>query len=379
MVSLPRLLILSHTRASSDPRVFRQLAGLRDKFEITLAALDAPSGFKDKFLHFTPRARSLSAKLWWAGNLLLGNSGPYLHKWQLTGQDKLAAQKFDIVLVNDMNPLPLAFHLAKGAPVVFDAHEYYPEEFSGSRLWRLLFRRHYVQLCEEYIPRCAAMTTVCPGLAELYQKHFGARPTVIRNAPEYEELAPSPPLGGGIRLIHHGGASKDRRIEDMIALMDMLDERFTLDLMLVGKGAYLNSLRALAAKNPRIAWREPVAMREISLAINNYDLGLYILPPSNINNTYALPNKFFEFMQARLGIAIGPSPEMARLVKEHDLGVVAKDFSLPAMAEALNALTVEDIARFKQNSHQAARLFNAKNEMDKLANLLKDTLAQAQA
>ena len=379
MPPLPRLLILSHTRASSDPRVFRQLTGLGGEFEITLAALDAPPGYEGVFFPFSSRVRGMVSKLWWAGNLLLGNSTPYLHKWQLTGQDKLAARKFDIVLVNDLNPLPVAFDLAQGAPVIFDAHEYYPEEFSNSRLWRLLFSRHYLKLCEEYIPRCAAMTTVCPGLAELYQKHFGTRPTVIHNAPEYEALAPSAPLGEGIRLIHHGGASKDRRIEDMIALVDLLDERFTLDLMLVGKGIYLDSLHSLAAKNPRIAWREPVSMREISSAINNYDLGLYILPPSNINNTYALPNKFFEFMQARLGIAIGPSPEMARLVKEHDLGVVAKDFSLPAMAEALNALTVEDIARFKQNSHQAARLFNAKNEMDKLANLLKDTLAQAQA
>ena len=36
-----------------------------------------------------------------------------------------------------------------------------------------------------------------------------------------------------IRIIHHGMASPDRYIHKMIEVMDYVDDRFTLDLMLV--------------------------------------------------------------------------------------------------------------------------------------------------
>ena len=56
-------------------------------------------------------------------------------------------------------------------------------------------------------------------------------------------------------------------------------------------------------------------MHELPRMANDYDVGLYLLPPTNFNQRYALPNKFFEFIQGRLAIAIGPSPEMAKLVE----------------------------------------------------------------
>ena len=55
-------------------------------------------------------------------------------------------------------------------------------------------------------------------------------------------------------------------------------------------------------------------MHEIVDTIAEYDIGLFILSPINFNYYHALPNKLFEFIQARLAIAVSPSPEMARIV-----------------------------------------------------------------
>ena len=60
-------------------------------------------------------------------------------------------------------------------------------------------------------------------------------------------------------------------------------------------------------------------MRELVKEANAYDIGLYLLGEANANHRAALPNKFFEFIQARLALAIGPSPEMARIVNEYGL------------------------------------------------------------
>ena len=95
-------------------------------------------------------------------------------------------------------------------------------------------------------------------------------------------------------------------------------------------------------------------MRELASLANGYDIGLYLLPPTNFNHRYALPNKFFEFIQGRLAVAIGPSPEMAAIVRHYGCGVVAPTFEPESLAAELNALDAAAIAGFKHASHRAA-------------------------
>ena len=85
-----------------------------------------------------------------------------------------------------------------------------------------------------------------------------------------------------------------------------------------------------------------------------------------------LPNKFFEFIQARLAIAIGPSPEMARLTKQYNLGIISKNFTPKSMAESLNSLTKEQILQYKENANQAAKILNAEREGEKLFRILEE-------
>jgi hypothetical protein len=156
-------------------------------------------------------------------------------------------------------------------------------------------------------------------------------------------------------MIHHGGINKSRKIENMIYLMDLLDERFTLDFMFVANDQkYLSQLKKLASNKSRINFRDPVSMPEISNTINQYDIGLYLLDASGFNNRMALPNKLFEYIQGRLAVAIWLSPEMARVVKEYNCGVVSDTFTIESIAEVLNNLSGKDIQKLKQNSHQAA-------------------------
>jgi hypothetical protein len=64
-----------------------------------------------------------------------------------------------------------------------------------------------------------------------------------------------------------------------------------------------------------------------------------------------------------LGIAIGPSPEMAAIVRKFNNGVIADDFMPQKLARRLNDLTREDIMHFKVQSARAAQEVNAeKNE-----------------
>jgi hypothetical protein len=107
-----------------------------------------------------------------------------------------------------------------------------------------------------------------------------------------------------------------------------------------------------------------------------YDVGLYLLPPNNFNHAMALPNKLFEFIQARLAVAIGPSPEMARIVREFDCGIVADDFTPATLARALNSLTAADVDRMKAGSEKAAHVYTAENYAEKVREIVTSVLKE---
>ncbi|WP_334092967.1 hypothetical protein [Helicobacter typhlonius] len=179
-----------------------------------------------------------------------------------------------------------------------------------------------------------------------------------------------------IRIIHHGYASPDRKIEGMIETMDYVDSRFHLDLMLVPnyQRDYYQTLQAMVEKRKNVRILPPVSFEEIIPFSAQYDIGFYILKPANFNHLYALPNKFFEFIQARLAIAISPNPEMARLTKQYNLGIISKDFSAKEMAQSLNALTKEQILQYKENANQTAKILNAEKEGEKVLGVLEEVL-----
>jgi len=272
------------------------------------------------------------------------------------GVAALKARQFDLVVANDFSALPIAFAVKGKAKIVYDAHEYTLDQYNSVE-WREKRLPYIKYILTKYIRHLDGMMTVCEGIAAQYKKDFGVQPVVVTNAPDYHaDLAPSPVRKDRIRLVHHGVAHPARSIEEMIDTVALLDERFTLDFYLVGNNeAYKNELMARAAKIGRISFNEPVPMDSLSRVLNRYDIGFYILMPISFNTLHALPNKLFEFVQARLMIAIGPSPEMASYVQKYSLGVVAKDFTPESMAESLNRLTADDVAEFKRNSHKCAR------------------------
>lgn len=340
----------------------RQIQLLAPQYQITVAGFGDKPDEKLDFVQLHLPQPNLWRKLIWAAQLLTRQFEQ--HYWRKPyvreGLRQLADQPFDALLANDVSALPLALKLAQGKPVLLDAHEYTPKEFEDSWRWRLFFGRYSHYLCQRYLPRVAGMTTVCQGIADEYAKQYGVQASVVHNAPAYQNLSPSPPKEGRIRLIHHGAAIRSRHMETAIEMMRYLDSRFTLDFMLVDTDpVYLHELKELAKGDERIRFIAPVPMKEISKNINQYDIGIYILPPVNFNHEHALPNKFFEFIQARLMLAIGPSPEMAKIANDYQCGIVAKSFQPQDLAHELQKLTSEKITWYKKSSNIAAQKLNS--------------------
>lgn len=275
---------------------------------------------------------------------------------QLKGQDFSAIICQDCLLV----PLALAVREAnarrgKPCPVIVDAREFYPREFEQSFLWDLTLSGINDYVCRKYFPQVDHIFTVSPGLAQGYQEEYGLDCELLPSCPYFQDIPPAPPHDGPVRCIHHGGANPQRKLESMIEAFALLQDKATLDFMLVpSTPEYYATLREKARPYPNISFIEPVAMDAIVQHVSSYDVGVYLLDDDGFNHQYCLPNKFFEYVQARLALAITPLPDMSAMLRRYDLGVIAEDFTPEAFAAAIRSLTPESIARFKQNADKAA-------------------------
>jgi hypothetical protein len=366
-VGRPRILCVSFSPLTRDARVLRQIGVLAQVGEVTTIgygpAPDAASRHLsiDADRNSLPRHPSGVLKLA-TRQLRSAELAAPAARQALQLADGLRA---DLVVANDARALPVAHRLAAGAPVWADMHEWAAEEFSHDRVWRTFVAPLMAHNCATYLPRSAAVTTVCDALAERYDAAYGVRTSVVRNAGPWVDLQPSPVADDHIRLVHSGGAQAGRYIDLLIRATIALGPRFSLDLFLVpggDGGRHLTYLRELAAGSSQVRFHNPVAPADLPMAMNDCDVGVFCMPPININARYALPNKFFDFVQARLAVAVGPAEEMARLTTDLGLGPVSSDFSEESFTAALDALDGPAVRSYKAASHAHARELSSERD-----------------
>ncbi len=379
------ILVLVFSNLKHDARVTRQINFLRKEHRVTVVCFDAEDTPGVTFIRVTQTKLTVFRKALMAISLLTRQYNAAYQLFHSYGHlmEQLRSKRFDLIVANDIDTLPLAFKFKGNTKIIFDAHEYAPRHFENNKIWKTFFQPFYIHLCKKYIPGVDGMLTVGKGLANEYEKHFGVKPVIITNATRYHDIAPAPIKPDTIRLIHHGIANPSRRLELMVEMMDHLDERFTLDLMLMTSDfasaqtkAFIENLKTSASKNPKIKILPPVKSHAVVTTIQPYDIGVFLLPPVNFNYENTLPNKLFDFIQARLGIAIGPTPEMASIVNHYSIGVVSEEFTAKSLAAKLNALTTEQVASFKSNAGIAAKELNAERNEEIFNRLVKEALSR---
>jgi len=297
-----------------------------------------------------------------------------VHELTREMQQQLAGIHFDLIITHDCSLLPLAFGLKKpGTRVMLDAREYYPKNYNDQWKWRLQNRPINEYLCRTYLPRCDKIITVSDGLAKEYSREYQVEPEVVMSLPSFHDVSPSETDPRKIRMIYHGWASPSRRTEVMIDLMDHLDERFSLDFMvMLDRSEYAQRFTSMAQGRKTVRLLHPIPMQEIVPFTNSYDIGLFLCPPTNLNLQFALPNKLFEFIQARLAVAIGPGIEMQKIVKKYDCGLISADFTPQSLARELNALTPGKIMYYKRQADQAAKELHEGVNRKRIREIVKD-------
>lgn len=289
----------------------------------------------------------------------------------------LRGRRFDAIIADDLEALPAALRVHSAAGVLADLHEFSPGQHSNDAGWMRWVRPVLLRIVRRSLPRAAAVTTVAPIIADEYSRLSGVDVGVVINATPFADLQPTP-VGHPLRLVHSGVCLRNRRLELLIEAVALSGRTVELDLYLMPNDpGHLQELRDLAEAVPGVRVREPVPYGELVERLNDYDLGVFVLPPTTRNYEWALPNKLFDFVQARLGVLIGPTPQMAHYVEAHHLGIVTDDFTAESLARVISTVTDEEVAAFKQAAHIAAQELSAEVAVDgwrtRLARMLERT------
>lgn len=359
----PSLLILSYSEIVSDARLLKQIAVFGDDYDITTCGYGAaPEGV----VEHVPIPADLSV---WRYPRLPVMMRRYSHAyWSnaaiVAAQKALEGRRFDVVIANDVDTVGLALSLKPRAGVHADLHEYAPRMREDLLRVRVFVHPFIDWMCRTFVARAQSWTTVGDGIAAEYERRFGFRPAVVTNAAPYVAAEPSP-VHEPVRLVHSGAAQENRGLEEIIAAVQLSRGDFTLDLYLVPQDpAFLERLRTLAAQTPgRVRICDPVPYARLAETLQSYDAGIHVIPPKSFNHRWALPNKMFDFVQARLGVVVGPSPEMSAYVNRFGIGAVTPGFSVPEIAHTLDSITAEDVAAWKAAAHAHARELSSEQQV----------------
>jgi hypothetical protein len=156
----------------------------------------------------------------------------------------------------------------------------------------------------------------------------------------------------------------------MIQIVATLGSGFSLDLYLTGSKGYIRELDKLTKGISNVKIIPPVPYEEIIPMLSEYDIGMYYLEPVGFNVTCNLPNKFFEFIQARLPVAIGPSPDMSKIVNQYNIGFVSEFFTVESMIKTLQSINIDTYDLCKSNCELAALELSYEVQEKKLSGII---------
>jgi len=363
-MSRPRLLILSFSNISEDARVLKQVRHFASRYDVTTYGYGPSPGRGVQHLRLDD---ANDIRRWSRRDLILRRFRRMY--WQQSAvrqaQDDLArVERFDVILANDIDTVGLALALDPVNGVHADIHEYAPRQNEELLVWRLFIAPFVRWMCRRFLPSAASMTTVGQGIADEYKRVYGLDAEVVTNAAPFAELDAGP-VGSPVRLVHSGASLRNRRLEVLVDAVTATTSDVTLDLYLMRNDpSYIVLLRERAAGSDRVRFPDPLPYQDLIARLNEYDVGIHVIAPTNFNNRWALPNKFFDYVQARLGLIIGPSSEMKRILDACGFGVAADDFGAATLTRVLDSLTVDQVHEWKSRAAAAARELSSETQVE---------------
>jgi glycosyltransferase involved in cell wall biosynthesis len=288
----------------------------------------------------------------------------------------LLGAKADIILANDLDTLLgcwLAARLRR-KQLFFDSHELFPEV--PELVDRPFIRKIWMKLEAFLVPKIDRGFTVSRPIVDYYQERYNLRFELIRNLGrfrydyEFDGLSKDQSMK---TIIYQGAINLGRGLELAIRSIKHLEN---VQLWIVGDGDIIAKLRQLATHlglGDRVKFFGRVSIEKLWKYTARAHAGISLEEDLGLNYRYALPNKLFDYIQARIPVICSDLPEMAAIVNKFGVGKVLVEREPLRLAEIIRDLITENPERDKMisNLELAARELCWEREEEKLIALFR--------
>ena len=233
---------------------------------------------------------------------------------------------------------------AKRKPLIYDAHEYFPEVPEVVKRKRV--KRIWQKIEQFSVPKADAVITVSNGIAEIFRKKYKVDVQVVRNVPKsYTCKAGKSEIPV---IIYQGSVNVHRGVEQLVQAMKYLPQN--VQLWIIGDGDVMDVVKSLVEienAGDRITLYGKIPFDKLPEYTCKAWVGVSI--EENVGESYrlALPNKLFDYIQAEVPVLVSNLPEMKKIVEEYKVGEVLHSHQPHIIAETLKSMLF-DVAKRKE-------------------------------
>jgi glycosyltransferase involved in cell wall biosynthesis len=267
----------------------------------------------------------------------------------------------DIIHVHDLPMLKIganAKKLLKKATMIYDMHEFYPEQDVFTTKQRKRLRKTE----KKYLPFCEVALTVNPLLAEEISRAYGGiNISIIQNAIPLDSQFHNKTYDlfryeyqiskNDIIILYQGWISPHRNLQNMVQGLKYVSK--PIKLILMGYGEFIEDLKVLANNNhvgDKIVFVPAKPQEELLYYTASADIGIIPYPYKLDPNTkFASPNKLYEFIAARVPILCNSLPFVKGIVEKNEFGVAYNLETPEDFAYAFESFPYDKLHLFKEN------------------------------
>jgi glycosyltransferase involved in cell wall biosynthesis len=281
----------------------------------------------------------------------------------------------NLLISNDLDTLPANFIVSKvkRCDLIYDSHEYFTEV--PELIKRKRVRKIWISIEKLFLPHVGNAITVSPSIARAYNNIYGIRFSVVRNLPTrkkplIEKMIRDKYPGKQI-IIYQGALNVGRGLELMIQTMLHLEESV---LLIVGDGDIVDNLAQMINDlelNNRVFMPGRLNPKDLFPITCSSDIGISLEEDLGLSYRYALPNKMFDYVQARIPVLCSDLPEMKGIVEKYDIGISTSERDPEKLAGILKEM-MEDrkSGKWKLELEKAAQELCWENESEVYVEIL---------
>ena len=274
----------------------------------------------------------------------------------------------DILHCNDLNTLPIGVIVKRffnrNVKIVYDAHEYESETIALSGI-----KKSLVKWLERVLIKDAdCVITVSETIANEYVRLYGIKkPALVLNTPPYKEVAKKDLFREQFNIdksstifLYQGALTRGRGIEVVLETFKKLNKEVNKSAVIVfmGYGELESDIKEASKEYSNIYFHEAVSPDILLDYTSSADFGISTIEDRCLSYRYCLPNKMFEYLMANIPVIVSNLPEMKRIIKEYQVGVVAKENSADGLKDAIKRALELDRDALKEQIERVKELYN---------------------